>query len=134
MVLEQGYWPESHLAAPSGDALRREVELIKALGFNGVRIHQKVEDPRFLYWCDRLGLLVWGEMANAYDFSTAAVERFTREWLDVVRRDFSHPCIVTWVPVNESWGVLNLEGDPAQREYVRALCSPHPRARSDAAR
>ena len=50
----------------------REVELIKALGFNGVRIHQKVEDPRFLYWCDRIGLLVWGEMANAYDFSTAA--------------------------------------------------------------
>lgn len=121
MVLEQGYWPESHLAAPSGDALRREVELIKALGFNGVRIHQKVEDPRFLYWCDRIGLLVWGEMANAYDFSTAGVERFTREWLDVVRRDVSHPCIVTWVPVNESWGVLNLEGDPAQREYVRAL-------------
>ena len=55
-VLEQGYWPESHLAAPDADALRREVELIKALGFNAVRIHQKVEDPRFLYWCDRLGL------------------------------------------------------------------------------
>ena len=121
MVLEQGYWPDSHLAAPSGEALRREVELIKALGFNGVRIHQKVEDPRFLYWCDRIGLLVWGEMANAYDFSTDGVERFTREWLDVVRRDVSHPSIVTWVPINESWGVLNLEGNPAQREYVRAL-------------
>ncbi|MDQ5850797.1 MAG: glycoside hydrolase family 2, partial [Chloroflexota bacterium] len=69
LVLEQGYWPESHLAAPSVEALRREVELTKALGFNGVRIHQKVEDPRFLYWCDRLGLLVWGEMANAFVFS-----------------------------------------------------------------
>ena len=56
MVLEQGYWPTSHLAAPSADALRHEVQLIKDLGFNGVRIHQKVEDPRFLYWCDRLGL------------------------------------------------------------------------------
>ncbi|HEX3304309.1 MAG TPA: glycoside hydrolase family 2 TIM barrel-domain containing protein, partial [Thermomicrobiales bacterium] len=121
MVLEQGYWPESHLAAPSGDALRREVELIRALGFNGVRIHQKVEDPRFLYWCDRIGLLVWGEMANAYDYSPDGVARFTREWLEVIRRDVSHPCIVTWVPVNESWGVLNLEGDPAQREYVKAL-------------
>ncbi len=66
MVLEQGYWPTSHLVAPTPDALRREVELIKALGFNGVRIHQKVEDPRFLYWCDQLGLMVWGEMANAY--------------------------------------------------------------------
>jgi beta-galactosidase/beta-glucuronidase len=121
LVLEQGYWPESHLAAPSADALRREVELIKALGFNGVRIHQKVEDPRFLYWCDRLGLLVWGEMANAYVFGPSAIERLTREWLDVVRRDYSHPSIVTWVPFNESWGVPNLENDPAQRAYVRAL-------------
>ncbi len=121
LVLEQGYWPDSHLAAPSADALRHEVELIKSLGFNGVRIHQKVEDPRFLYWCDRLGLLVWGEMANAYVFSPLAVERLTREWLEVLRRDYSHPCIVTWVPLNESWGVPALERDPAQRDYVRAL-------------
>jgi beta-galactosidase/beta-glucuronidase len=121
LVLQQGYWPESHLAAPSVEALRREVELTKALGFNGVRIHQKVEDPRFLYWCDRLGLLVWGEMANAYVFSSSAVERLAREWIDVVRRDYNHPCIVTWVPLNESWGVPNLERDPAQRDYVRAL-------------
>src|SRR3990170_1912813 len=102
-VLEQGYWPESHLAAPSAARLRREVRLIKDLGFNAVRVHQKVEDPRFLYWCDRLGLLVWGEMANAYAFTPHAVERLTREWLDVVRRDRSHPCVVTWVPMNESW-------------------------------
>jgi beta-galactosidase/beta-glucuronidase len=121
LVLEQGYWPASHLAAPDADALRKEVELTKALGFNGVRIHQKVEDPRFLYWCDRLGLLVWGEMANAYVFSPTAVERLTREWLDVVRRDYSHPCIVTWVPLNESWGVPSLETDQAQQAYVQAL-------------
>jgi beta-galactosidase/beta-glucuronidase len=121
MVLGQNYWPESHLAAPTADALKREAELIKELGFNGVRIHQKVEDPRFLYWCDRLGLLVWGEMANAYTFSPGAVERFTREWMEVVRRDRSHPCVVTWVPFNESWGVPNLEGDKTQRHYVRAL-------------
>ncbi len=121
LVLEQGYWPESYLAAPSPEALRREVELIKSLGFNGVRIHQKVEDPRFLYWCDRLGLVVWGEMANAYVFSPTAVERLTCEWMDVLRRDYSHPCIVTWVPFNESWGVPSLEWDPAQQNYVRAI-------------
>ena len=121
LVLEQGYWPESLLAAPSPDALRREVELIKSLGFNGVRIHQKVEDPRFLYWCDRLGLLVWGEMANAFVFTPTAVERLTREWIEVLRRDYSHPCIVTWVPLNESWGVPALEADEAQQAYVRAL-------------
>ncbi|HWL96472.1 MAG TPA: glycoside hydrolase family 2 TIM barrel-domain containing protein [Nocardioidaceae bacterium] len=120
-VLEQGYWPESHLAAPDPDALRREVELVKELGFNAVRIHQKVEDPRFLYWCDRLGLLVWGEMANAYEFGPTAVERLTREWLDVVRRDRSHPCVVTWVPINESWGIQHASSQPAQRSLSESL-------------
>jgi beta-galactosidase/beta-glucuronidase len=120
-TLEQGYWPQSHLAAPGDEALRREVELTKELGFNGVRIHQKVEDPRFLYWCDRLGLLVWGEMANAYVFSPLAIERLTREWLEVLARDYNHPCIVAWVPINESWGVSNLAHDQAQRHYVQAL-------------
>ena len=62
LVLEQGYWPESHLAPPGDDALRREVELVRSLGFNGVRLHQKLAHPRFLYWCDQLGLLVWAEM------------------------------------------------------------------------
>jgi beta-galactosidase/beta-glucuronidase len=121
LALEQGYWPESHLAAPSAEALRREVELAKELGFNGVRIHQKVEDPRFLYWCDRLGLIVWGEMANAFVFSPLAVERLTREWLDVLARDYSHPCIVAWVPVNESWGTPNLQRDRSQRDFLRSL-------------
>jgi beta-galactosidase/beta-glucuronidase len=121
LVLSQGYWPESHLAAPSGEAIKREVEMVRALGFNGVRIHQKVEDPRFLYWCDRLGVVVWGEMANAYAFTHQAVERLTREWMEVVTRDLSHPSIVTWVPINESWGVPNLARDPQQRDYVRTL-------------
>ncbi len=121
LVLAQNYWPESHLAAPDAGALRREVELVKELGFNGVRIHQKVEDPRFLSWCDRLGLLVWGEMANAYVFSPEAVDRLTREWLSVLRRDHNHPCIVTWMPVNESWGVPALDRDPAQQAFVRGL-------------
>ncbi|GHE94892.1 beta-galactosidase [Amycolatopsis deserti] len=121
MVLEQGYWPQSHLAAPDAVALRREVELIKELGFTGVRVHQKAEDPRFLFWCDRLGLLVWGETANAYEFAPEAVERLTREWLEILRRDRSHPCIVTWVPVNESWGVPDIATAPAQAHFVRSL-------------
>ena len=121
MVLAQGYWPESHLAAPSESALRREVELIKELGFNGVRVHQKVEDPRFLYWCDRLGLVVWGEMANAYEYSVDGVARFTAEWLEVVHRDMSHPSVVTWVPVNESWGTPALASDPRQRHFLESL-------------
>jgi beta-galactosidase/beta-glucuronidase len=120
-VLEQGFWPKSHLAAPSADALREEVELIKSLGFNAVRIHQKVEDPRFLYWADHLGLLVWGEMANAYAFDARAVDRFTREWLSVVKRDRSHPSIVTWTPLNESWGVTDIALRQDQQHYASAL-------------
>lgn len=121
LALEQGYWPQSHLAAPSADALRREAELVKELGFNGVRIHQKIEDPRFLYWCDRYGLLVWAEMPSAFEFEPATVERFVPEWLDVVRRDRSHPCVVAWVPLNESWGVRHIAEVAAQRHYATAL-------------
>jgi beta-galactosidase/beta-glucuronidase len=120
-ALEQGYWPESHLAAPSIEALRHEVELAKELGFNGLRVHQKVEDPRFLYWCDRLGLLIWGEMANAYVFSPPAAGRLVREWMEVLARDYSHPCIAAWVPLNESWGAPNLLHDVAQRHLVQSL-------------
>ncbi|MEV5299342.1 glycoside hydrolase family 2 protein [Amycolatopsis methanolica] len=121
MVLEQGYWPQSHLAAPDSVALRREVELIKELGFTGVRVHQKAEDPRFLFWCDKLGLLVWGETANAYEFAPEAVERLTREWLEILRRDRSHPSIVTWVPINESWGVPDIATVPEQTHFVRSI-------------
>lgn len=120
-VLDQGYAHETHLANPGTDRLREDVELILALGFNAARVHQKAEDPRFLYWADRLGLMVWGETANATSFEPVAVEALTREWLDLVRRDRSHPCIVTWVPVNESWGVPDLATDAAQQAYVFAL-------------
>lgn len=121
LVLAQNYWPDSLLAAPDADALRREVELIQSLGFNGVRIHQKVEDPRFLYWCDRLGVLVWAEAANAYVYSDRAAEMLLREWLTTVRRNYNHPSIITWVPLNESWGVPDLDRSAEQRHFVRAL-------------
>lgn len=120
-VLEQGYWPDTHLAAPSADALRAEVQLILDLGFNSARIHQKAEDPRFLYWADRLGLTLWGETANAYAFSPRSVELLTREWVALVRRDLSHPSIVTWVPLNESWGVQHGAHDAAQQHYGLGL-------------
>lgn len=120
-VLQQGYWPTSHLASPSADALRRDVELIKDLGFNAARVHQKIEDPRFLYWADRLGLLIWGEAPGAFAFSAAAVRRTTAEWTAALERDHSHPSIVTWVPINESWGVPHLASDPAQAAFARAL-------------
>lgn len=121
LALDQGYWDDSLLAAPSDEALRRDVELAKALGFNGVRKHQKIEDPRYLYWADRLGLLVWTEMPSAYDFTPRTVHRLTKEWLEVVERDYNHPCIVTWVCFNESWGVPDLPHDVRQRSFVESI-------------
>jgi len=121
LVLAQNYWPDSLLAAPGPEALKREVELARSLGFKGIRIHQKIEDPRFLYWCDRLGMLVWSEAANAYVYSDRAAEMLTCEWLEAVRRDYNHPSIITWVPLNESWGVPDLDRSAQQRHFVQAL-------------
>lgn len=120
-VLSQGYWPTSHLAAPSPAALRDEVQLIKDLGFTTARVHQKIEDPRFLFWADRLGLLIWTELPSAYEFDARATERLLREWTDVIRRDYSHPSIVVWVPFNESWGVGEIATDAAQQHLARSL-------------
>jgi beta-galactosidase/beta-glucuronidase len=121
LVLDQGYWPDTLMAAPSDEALRRDVELAKAMGFNGVRKHQKIEDPRYLYWADRLGLLVWEEMPSAYRFSQLAITRLVREWTEAIDRDYSHPCLIVWVPFNESWGVPNLTSTQAHRNAVEAL-------------
>jgi beta-galactosidase/beta-glucuronidase len=121
LVLDQGYWPETGMTAPDDAALRRDVELARAMGFNGVRKHQKIEDPRYLYWADQLGLLVWAEMPSAYRFTRQSIERLTREWIAAMERDHSHPCVVAWVPFNESWGVPNLPDNAAERHYVTAL-------------
>ena len=86
-ALDQGYWADGGMTAPDDDAFRRDVELAKAMGFNGVRMHQKIENPRFLYWADRLGLLVWEEMPSAYRFSRQTVRCLTRQWTEAIERD-----------------------------------------------
>jgi beta-galactosidase/beta-glucuronidase len=121
MVLDQGYWPDTLLAPPDVDALQADVVLALALGFNGARKHQKIEDPRWYFFCDLYGLVVWVEMPSPYRFTAAAVERLVAEWTAVVLRDRSHPCVVAWVPLNESWGVPDLPTNPAHRDYVRSL-------------
>ena len=105
LVLDQGYFPGGLLTAPSGAALRRDVELAKSLGFNGARKHQKVEDARWLYWADRLGLLVWAEMPSFRQDSPEARRRHITEWAAAVGLQRGHPSVVTWVPMNESDGL-----------------------------
>jgi hypothetical protein len=121
LILDQGYWEDTGQTARDDDAFVQDILLVKAMGFNGVRKHQKIESPRYLYWADHLGLMVWEEMPSAYRYTQRSVERLTREWIQVLKRDWSHPCIVSWVPLNESWGVPDLPDSPSQRNYVQAL-------------
>lgn len=121
LCLDQGYWPESFMTPPSSTALWKDILMAKRMGFDGCRKHQKVEDPRFLYYADRMGYLVWGEMANAYRFSEEYVQRFDEEWVESVKRDINHPCVVTWTPVNESWAYTDLKDNVQQRNHIRSL-------------
>ncbi|MCE5273478.1 beta-galactosidase [bacterium] len=105
LVLDQGYYPEGVYTAPTDADLKRDIEISQAVGFNGARLHQKVFEPRFLYWADRLGYLCWGEYPSwGLDVANpAALERVLPEWLTELERDFNHPSIVMWTPLNETW-------------------------------
>lgn len=121
MLLDQGYWEDSLLTAPTDDDFVKDIELCKSMGFNGVRKHQKIEDPRYLYWADKLGFLVWGEMASAYTYSRKYVKRITDEWMTMIERDYNHPCIVAWTPLNESWGVDCIMNNKDEQAHSAAM-------------
>lgn len=121
LILDQGYWKDTHLTPPSEAALVKDIDSVLQLGYNGVRKHQKTEDERFLYWCDVKGLLVWSEMAAAYRFSDYAVQCFTNQWMEIVRQNYNHPSIITWTPFNESWGIPAVEKDRAQQHFTEAI-------------
>lgn len=121
LILDQGYWEDTLLTPPSSDALRRDVELTKKMGFNGARKHQKCEDPRYYYWADVLGLAVWGELPSGYMFQKREIENLTREWGDFINQAYNHPSIITWVPLNESWGVRNILTDRRQQALAKGL-------------
>ena len=116
-VLDQGYFPGGWYTAQDDAALRRDVELTKAMGFNFVRKHQKIEDPRYLYWADRLGLMLWAEMPAGRIFSTQLSQALSEQWPRAVIRDRSHPSIVGWVVFNESWGIWH-QGERAEQRHL----------------
>ncbi|QNF29848.1 glycoside hydrolase family 2 protein [Metabacillus elymi] len=121
LLLDQGYWSESHLTPPSEEAIIEDIDKTLEMGFNGVRKHMKVEDQRYLYWADKKGLLVWSEMAATYEFSDEAVQNFTEEWIEVVKQQYNHPSIITWTPFNESWGVKNIYTDSKQQKFTEGI-------------
>jgi len=119
LVLDQGFYPDGIYTAPSDEALRKDIEIAMTAGFNGARLHQKVFEPRFLYWADRLGYIVWGEYADwglSRDHHEALAWALD-EWRAVLRRDRNHPCIIGWCPLNET------RADEAQASAQRLLAA-----------
>lgn len=106
LVLDQGFYPDGIWTAPTDEALKHDIEMSKAVGFNGARLHQKVFEERYFYWADKLGYITWAEQASwGLDVNNEeAVRNFLTEWADEVVRDRNHPSIVTWTPLNETWG------------------------------
>lgn len=119
LVMDQGYFPGGLLTAAGDGDLRRDIELARACGFNGARKHQKAEDPRWLYWADRLGFLVWSEMPSFHEHSPDAERRLEAEWRELVLRDRDHPSVVAWVPANESFGLGHVDDSVRSNFLVR---------------
>jgi len=119
-ALDQGYWPGGIFTAPTDEALRVDIELALRLGLNGLREHIKIEDPRFAYWADQLGLLLWNDAPSPVLFNDLTRERLTRDMQGMILRDYNHPSIIIWSPYNESWG-LEFRSDQNVQTYLAAL-------------
>lgn len=103
LILDQGFYPDGLWTAPSDEALKSDIEMSIACGYNGARLHQKVFEPRFLYWADKLGYMVWGESPNwGFGFKPEAYSGYVNEWVEILERDWNHPSIVGWCAFNET--------------------------------
>ena len=121
LILDQGYWKDSGLTPPSIEAIKRDVQLTKEMGFNGARKHQKFEDPYYYYYADEIGLLTWCEMPSAYNFNSDEVAYITKEWQEIVNTAKKFSSIITYVPINESWGVRKIMLNREQQNFASSL-------------
>ena len=121
MVLDQGYWADTMLSAPDDEALEKDIDLIKAMGFNGIRVHQKVENDVFYYLCDKKGIYVWGEIPSAYEFTTKMQSEFMRDAKAIFEQLKKHVSIVCWLLFNETWGISDIRANIAQQEFVGSV-------------
>ena len=121
LILDQGYYNQGLMTATSDQDFINDIKKIKAMGFNGVRKHQKIEDRRFMYWCDKLGLLMWAEMPSAFEFDDRAINNFIAENQKMIKKHYNHPSVITWVLLNESWGVNEIYSNSKQQSFSDAL-------------
>lgn len=121
LILDQGFYPEGIYTAPTEEDLKKDIEISMEMGFNGARLHERAFEPRYLYWADKLGYLVWGEHANwQLDITTSmGLERFLPEWMELVERDYNHPAIIGWCPFNETWDKAAVNEKTGEKEQVR---------------
>ncbi len=132
LVLDQGFYKKGIYTAPTDEDLINDIKISMDLGFNGARLHQKVFDPKFLYYADQMGYLVWGEYANwGLDYSNPkSVDVFLNEWKEAVERDFNHPALIGWCPFNETWDYKKRKQyDPLLAtvyDYTKAVDSTRP--------
>lgn len=123
LVLDQGFYPDGVYTAPTYEALCRDVDMSIEMGFNGARLHQKVFEPLFLDYCDRRGYIVWGEYGN-WGLDASRKELFSNvipEWLEVLKRDFNHPSIVGWCPLNETQANTDMQFRYIMADLTRAF-------------
>ena len=118
-ILNQGYYPEGYITPESDERIIEDIKLIKSMGYNAMRIHQKIESPRFLYWCDRIGIAVWEEIPSMYQYRELQAHKIMNEITAIVERDINHPSIFSWVLFNESWGVQQIRFDVQQQNLTK---------------
>lgn len=121
LILDQGYWEGSGLTPPSVDAIRKDIQLTKEMGFNGARKHQKFEDPYYYYLADEMGLLTWCEMPSAYHFNCDEISYITAQWQEIVNTAKKFSSVITYVPLNESWGIRKAAVSLEQQDFARSL-------------
>lgn len=121
LILDQGYWKNSGITAPSISCLKEDILLAKEMGFNGARKHQKIEDPYWNYYAEELGFITWCEMPSAYEYCTSEASNFIKQWTDIIIANRNFTSIVTYVPLNESWGVGQIYSDISQQNLGRTM-------------
>ncbi len=121
MVLNQSYWEGYGMTAPDKEAYKRDIELAQQMGFNGMRVHQKLDDPWLYYYADTLGFLVWAETPSAYEFCPELIRSITQTQTEIVKRVYNHPSVIAYVPLNESWGTKEILVDKNQQALAKSL-------------
>lgn len=120
MILFQGYYKDKGLTGEESDFIS-VIKTCKEIGLNGIRVHQKIEDELFYYYCDVLGLMAFLEMPSAYEFNNETIKNINKEYLDIINQNSNHTSIIAYVPLNESWGVPHITSDIVEQNFAKSL-------------